>query len=593
MVDAMSPLLLDGDQLDGYVELAGIALHADPEPWRTEQRTLLDTFDWRLWRAGTVLQAVPDAGGSTMLTWRSAGDGAVRASGRVAGALDGPLHPGEVPVGPLRAALPGLTGGRALLPVATATARSLVVAARNGDGKVVARVVFDQFDGTEPTMRLEPVRGYDAAARKADQALAEAMPEWSTLRAVPSATSTGPDPASGGSRAVPSSAAASPLDATRVPAAARSRIEAPPGAAGAPEAVEETAEPAPLLELYRSVLDRGGRRPGGYRPKLSVRVTAGEPAGAVVTRALTVMLDAMVVNVDGAAEAVDSGFLHDLRVGVRRTRSMLRHARGVLPEELVACFGPEWRWFQGVTGPVRDLDVLTAVLAAGAAGSSGGSVPADLRPLAELLERRRAVAQATLADDLRSDRLAALLSDWRATLDDLAASPPAAGAEAGEWGPWPPEAGEPVEVVAADRIERALKRVVKGGRSISDHSAPEELHRVRTLAKQLRYLVEVFGKLYPAEDRKPLVRDLKVLQDNLGAFQDSEVHALAVAELAGELTVAGAPMASVAAAGRLVGELHARQVAARAEFHERFDAFATPENRRRFTELVPGRAEHR
>ena len=94
-----------------------------------------------------------------------------------------------------------------------------------------------------------------------------------------------------------------------------------------------------------------------------------------------------------------------------------------------------------------------------------------------------------------------------------------------------PDAARPIAAVAGERIVRVYRRMVKMGRAIDDDSPPEALHDLRKKGKELRYLLELFGSVYPPEVAKPLVRALKELQDTLGRFQDREVQAALVRSL--------------------------------------------------------------
>jgi CHAD domain-containing protein len=76
-------------------------------------------------------------------------------------------------------------------------------------------------------------------------------------------------------------------------------------------------------------------------------------AGLVLGR----LADIAEANVPGTLDDLDSEFLHDLRVSVRRARSVLRELRGVHPPAERAHLRDELRWVQGLSGPVRDLDV--------------------------------------------------------------------------------------------------------------------------------------------------------------------------------------------------------------------------------------------
>ena len=49
------------------------------------------------------------------------------------------------------------------------------------------------------------------------------------------------------------------------------------------------------------------------------------------------------------------------------------------------------------------------------------------------------------------------------------------------------------------------KQMVKMGSSIDDDSPAEDLHELRKVGKELRYLLEFFASLYPADVVKPFV----------------------------------------------------------------------------------------
>ena len=117
--------------------------------------------------------------------------------------------------------------------------------------------------------------------------------------------------------------------------------------------------------------------------------------------------------------------------------------------------------------------------------------------------------------------------------------------------------------------------MVKEGRAIDDDSPAEDLHELRKVGKELRYLLEFFSSLYPPEVTKPFIKTLKGLQDQLGRFQDHEVQANALRELAPEVKQPETLMAM----GALVQRFIEDEIAARAEFAERFEAFASPEQR--------------
>jgi CHAD domain-containing protein len=172
--------------------------------------------------------------------------------------------------------------------------------------------------------------------------------------------------------------------------------------------------------------------------------------------------------------------------------------------------------------------------------------------------------------NLRSARTEAVLGDWPDFLERLPSLPVDDR----------PQAVTPIGEVAARRIDKVYRRMVKMGRAIGDDSPHEDLHDLRKKGKELRYLLEFFTPLFPSKVTKPMVKTLKALQDTLGRFQDREVQAAMLRGLAPEVAQRPGGAEAVMAMGVLVERLQEQQDAARAEFHERFEAFSAPDQRR-------------
>ena len=137
--------------------------------------------------------------------------------------------------------------------------------------------------------------------------------------------------------------------------------------------------------------------------------------------------------------------------------------------------------------------------------------------------------------------------------------------------------------MAGGRIRTVYARMVDMGAAIDDTSPADDLHDLRKRGKELRYLLELFGGLWPADVVKPMVKTLKGLQDVLGPHQDREVQADHLRSLADELaSEVGGPEALLVL-GVLVDQLDAEQHAARDHFAERFAAFAADGQRKLVT----------
>ena len=170
-------------------------------------------------------------------------------------------------------------------------------------------------------------------------------------------------------------------------------------------------EPAEQPLFDEAVIAAGGL-PEGVSTKPRVTLAPGTRTDAAAAEVLTRLLEIAEVNVPGTLEDLDTEFLHDLRVSIRRARSVLRELKHVHDPAARSKLRDELKWAQQLTGPVRDLDVqllewhdLVGLLPTARAS--------ELEPLRALLARRRARELTKLRRGLRSKRFAAALDAWR------------------------------------------------------------------------------------------------------------------------------------------------------------------------------------
>jgi CHAD domain-containing protein len=184
---------------------------------------------------------------------------------------------------------------------------------------------------------------------------------------------------------------------------------------------------------------------------------------------------------------------------------------------------------------------------------------------------------------LDSPQFAALVRDWRVFLD--APLPPVPDA---------PNAARPIKALADDRIWRMFKRVRSEGRAINDDSPAEDLHELRKSCKKLRYLMEFFQSLYPKSEMRDLVKQTKVLLDNLGDFQDLAVQAQHLEQTAVQMHREGAASVdTLLSMGALVSTMLHGQAQAREAFARVFAGFDDAANQARFRTLFAGERQRR
>jgi CHAD domain-containing protein len=504
----------------------------------TMRTTWLDTFDWRLHKAGLTLEYVPGRGGGEL---RLAGAGADKDAAQLVTGWQAsrPHLLAALAAGPVGARIGGLIGPRALIPVVSTSTVTSGYLLLNEDGKTVARLRIGRpsLSGAragQPAVPLPPrltiaeVRGYSGQARRASRLIA----------AVP-----GVQPAAG--------------------------------------------------LLFAEALGAVGRRPGDYSNKVDAGITAGMPAAEAAAAILLRLLDTIDANVAGVLADIDTEFLHDLRVSVRRTRSALKlfgeAVIGLTTEEF-DFFAAEFKWVGDLTTPTRDLDVHLLGFEETAAGLAAAK-PDDLEPFHAYLVQRRSREFRALARGLRSARFTALTREWRARLArGQQGDPGPARAGRIRSGESHKAAGGTAGWLAAERTRLAFAKVARRGAAITGDTPAEALHDLRKRCKELRYALEFFAPLHDPAGYGKVVGDLKRLQDCLGEFQDTEVQIGEIRVLAAAMLAAReAPAVTLLAMGEITAGLAARQRAARADFERRFAAFADVDGQRRMSALLRGR----
>ena len=160
-----------------------------------------------------------------------------------------------------------------------------------------------------------------------------------------------------------------------------------------------------------------GRSLEGRSSSPTVPLEATEPALAGYRRVLANLADTIEANRPGTVEDIDEEFLHDLRVAVRRTRSVLAQGKKVLPDDIRDQYREAFGELGQQTGPARDLDVYVAgwdayIAPLGLRGDPG------LDKVKGEIEHRRRAAHAELAEVLQSDGCRSLIDGWRSWLAD-------------------------------------------------------------------------------------------------------------------------------------------------------------------------------
>jgi triphosphatase len=278
----------------------------------------------------------------------------------------------------------------------------------------------------------------------------------------------------------------------------------------------QIADLCPLRLNVASKFDRGlalARPAAAARarpPAFGAQATLDAAIGDLLRRNLAHFLGNWL-----AVESGDSGEgVHQLRVALRRLRSLLALLRRAFPAAEVDLLRTEAKRVADAFGDARDWRVFCEMVADGprprlpkVSGLAALVALADARA-----EAGRASGAAELATRATTRFVLALqiyicTHGWR----NAAAEPQLRAL------------GEPAAGFAAEALERSFRRLRKRARGFADLS-PEARHDMRIALKQSRYAVDFFGPLFsPAADVEAFANKAAALQDMLGAANDAVV----------------------------------------------------------------------
>lgn len=249
-----------------------------------------------------------------------------------------------------------------------------------------------------------------------------------------------------------------------------------------------------------------------YNTKPNIKLDAQGASAEQAKRLLTHFFNTMQKNHAGVIDDLDTEFLHDFRIAVRRSRTLLGQVPDIIPARQLSSFQRSFAQLGDITTPLRDLDVMQLNF-----DDYRNLLPTEMRAQLEPAYRfvcaQRQQAYNNLCKHLNSKTHARFCQRWHNFLAQEAR--PRRQHNAAE---------RPTLDIANQRIWKVYKRSLKQGRAITSESPADDLHRLRKTCKKLRYLMEFYQSLYPTKSIKRLIKVLKQLQDNLGEFQDLHVH---------------------------------------------------------------------
>ena len=289
---------------------------------------------------------------------------------------------------------------------------------------------------------------------------------------------------------------------------------------------QEISRTVALLPLNASKAERGYTlAQGGVAIALRAQVptlTLDLPLPEIAQRVLLEMFGQFTTNLNALCRLDDPEVVHQARIGWRRFRSAWRLFRPILTDQVM----PKRQALQALLtalGQLRDLDVArTETLPPLASSYTAG----DLRRAALWQAMALALTQATerqrqtVRDALQEPTVGAALlatTQWLQGLTESGASHDArleSKASRREW--------------IKHRIRQLHQRLKQ---ACQEDDQPTGQHRVRILAKRMRYTIEALPTLLPRKRKQRWQQQAINLQTGIGARRDVRQAAALIAEL--------------------------------------------------------------
>ncbi len=325
-------------------------------------------------------------------------------------------------------------------------------------------------------------------------------------------------------------------------------------------------------ELYKLMMQAAGHTVQDYSSKICLTLDPNAPIRESARRLLQFTFSVMRLNEVGIKKNIDSEFLHDYRVAIRRTRSILKQLKDVFDASETAYYLNLFRDLGKRTNELRDRDVYLLQQA-----TYCHYLPPILQPSLKIFFDTIAASRKRLHRQfsryLSSDSYKSFLEEWGAYLNRPSHPEPEQI----------PYAFLSTRSVAVETIKKAWKKVIRHGRLVSRETTDAELHGLRIDCKKLRYLLEFFASIFPKKTIIPVILQLKELQENLGIFVDFAVQLRSLHE---QLALMPPDNLLAASTGGLMTILFQKQEEARLKFHKTFRSFDHEQTSQLFQDLL-------
>lgn len=305
------------------------------------------------------------------------------------------------------------------------------------------------------------------------------------------------------------------------------------------------------------LLRHANREPRKYTLRPAFDLRKDTPAREAIGRIVRTILEIAIRNIPGILNDLDTEFLHDYRICLRKIRSVLTLVKEVYPAEGTLRMRKILGDLARQTNLLRDLDVYLLDR-----DEYLGLLPPEFRPslqgMFEDFSAERKVEVRRVISKMRSPASGKLLREIEEYFSLEILHEPSSAANL------------PVGQLAFRCIHKHFRKIRKIAAEIGADTPDEVVHQLRIECKKLRYLTEFFSEIIPKEEGDDMKTLLRGLQNQLGKFNDASVQQTSLLAYCKKKNAGGDAALGL---GGLISILYHSQKQARGHIHQALEEF--------------------
>jgi len=420
-------------------------------------RVFYDTFDWRLYKSGSVLEMQQDER-CNKIYWRKGKKGQPRIQ---LGLSKVPRLADDLPACSLRQQLQAVIGVRELKPRIKLRINRRYYAVVDKHDKVVVRLYIDKH-------------WYKPSRLRADKLLAKRL----TIKPVK-------------------------------------------GFAKKHQKFMALLQTLNLLQTQdnamKLALAAQGEAAGEYTTRttlwLDPDMHAEEPFRLILMR----LLEIMQLNTSGCIEGIDTEFLHDYRDAIKKSHFAMKCLVDLDHKALGANYQDLFSGIDELTAPVRKLDVFMHALSDYQQEMDQAGLQ-QLQRFREHLQKSRTISQAKLVETIKSSSFKRGIKQWQATLEQPGNHTANQDTGQGTGQNADQSAGSVCKLVDEMIWQRFLDSK-KNGKAFARNHKDEPRRALQQSLDEISYLMEFFRSFYAVLQLRELDQMISVLRDQLESLE--------------------------------------------------------------------------